>query len=430
MLNTIKNIVVIAALLAVGYGVHVVLNGPVAEENAALDDSDQWDSPLVDMGQADALRPEVSLDATGPGAPSAESLPGDMAISASGDPLPPIDPEVSSRRSESAPTSPPAAELSHAESDAAEVAVDTGPEPPTADARPDSDPTLPMGTADTAASGQVADHGPPPADDHQTDVEASTDAGQSSSRSGPETETWASLAESVQQQLDRGELAEALSALSRWYRRPATSDDHKVQLHPLLDQLAGTVIYSRQHRLEPPYAVQDHETLDQIARRFEVPMSLLAKINGIAPPYDLAPGETLKVVHGPFSAETSLSRHELTLFLGPLYAGRFSVRLGSDFSSQQGLLEVAEKLTQKTYLDRNRQEEIAPGSPDNPYGQYWIGLRDVSGGPGSMAAAVGLHGKGKACGPDDTRGCIGLEPRDAEDLYSILSIGSRVRITR
>jgi LysM repeat protein len=246
--------------------------------------------------------------------------------------------------------------------------------------------------------------------------------------SGADSDELAALADAVQQHLDRDEIAPALRALSDWYRSPGAAEEHKVQLHPLMDQLAGTVIYSRRHLLQPAYIVREEDTLEEIAQRHQVPTVLLAKINGIVPPYELFPGERLKVVEGPFRAETSVARREMTLYLGPLYAGRFPVRLGREFPGQEAVMEVVEKLEQRAYTDPTTHEETAAGHPDNPYGRCWIGLRE----PGETAGSpgLGIHGRGDQCGPDDARGCIGLSPRDAEDLHSILSIGSTVRITR
>jgi len=92
--------------------------------------------------------------------------------------------------------------------------------------------------------------------------------------------------------------------------------------------LAGTVIYSQQDLLLPPYVVQPGETLPSIAAPLSVPWQLLAKINGVADPERLVPGESLKVVKGPFDAVVSVSRRRLSLQVGGNYAGSFSVIVG------------------------------------------------------------------------------------------------------
>ncbi len=56
------------------------------------------------------------------------------------------------------------------------------------------------------------------------------------------------------------------------------TDTQKVET--LLSQLAGTVVYSTEHQLEPARVVKPGETLETIAKEYNVPWQLLAKING------------------------------------------------------------------------------------------------------------------------------------------------------
>ncbi len=92
------------------------------------------------------------------------------------------------------------------------------------------------------------------------------------------------LMEGVRKKLDEGKCAEAQLALSTLYGDPNLPADQLKQITELLDQLAGTVIYSRQSYLEPPYAVQPGDTIDRIAQKCKVPWQLLARINGLMPP--------------------------------------------------------------------------------------------------------------------------------------------------
>ena len=80
--------------------------------------------------------------------------------------------------------------------------------------------------------------------------------------------------------------------LSRWYDDPNLNPQEQQHLNELLDQLAGTVIYSTQNLMEPACEVQQGETLERIAQRYNVPWQLLAKINGIDDPHSLAARRT------------------------------------------------------------------------------------------------------------------------------------------
>jgi len=229
------------------------------------------------------------------------------------------------------------------------------------------------------------------------------------------------LMEAVQARLDEGRLAEAHLALSTLYDKPHLPAPLARQVTELLDQLAGTVIYSRAHYLEPPYVVRPGETLEQIAQQYQVPALLLARINGISDPSQLRPGRELKVVRGPFSAVIHLDRFELTLMLNGRYAGRFAIGIGGDAPELEGAYTVQAKVPNPSYCGPDGVN-IEAGDPRNPLGKLLIDLGE----------GVALHGTDdpSKVGRISERGVICLAPRDIDDLYGILSIGSQVVIER
>jgi len=231
-----------------------------------------------------------------------------------------------------------------------------------------------------------------------------------------------SFMEAVQAKLDEGRLDEAHEMLSPKHNDPELSPRQAQEVAQLLDQLAGTVIYSRQHWLEDePYKVVQGDTLEQIARQYNVPGDLLAKINGIRDPQDLRPGRELKVVRGPFDAMISLKRLELTLTLNRRYAGRFPIGVARDLAQLEGSYRVLSKTKNPTYYYGDNQC-IDADDPDNPLGEHLLGLdKDMV-----------IHGTNDPAniGRVTDQGWISLGARDIEDLYGILSIGSRVTIRR
>ena len=119
---------------------------------------------------------------------------------------------------------------------------------------------------------------------------------------------FAAAFEQAKRELDARQVGESPLRVVALVRGSELLPAERQQLTELLDQLAGTVIYSTQHLVEPPCEVQTGETLETIAQRYNVPWQLLAKINGIEDPHSLRPGERLKVVRGPFTAVISLDR--------------------------------------------------------------------------------------------------------------------------
>lgn len=159
----------------------------------------------------------------------------------------------------------------------------------------------------------------------------------------PSSAAFATAWADAHDKLTAGRYAEALTALSVWYDDPSLGLEESHRLEDLLGQLAGTVIYSQQDLLLPPHVVAPGETLPTIAAQLGVSWQLLAKINGVADPLQLVPGEHLKLIRGPFDAVVSISRRRLSLQLGGAYAGSFPVVIGREFLPRVGSsLQVAE----------------------------------------------------------------------------------------
>jgi hypothetical protein len=219
------------------------------------------------------------------------------------------------------------------------------------------------------------------------------------------------------EQIDRGDLKDALGTLSTFYNAPELTQEQRTDLLDILDALAREVIFSRRHLLDSVYVVAPGETLSDIGKRYDVPSEIIARINAIDPTSPLSGGTKLKVVPGPFRAEVDVAKNELTLFLGDLYAGRYPVAFGSDPAPKPGLFQVIDKQRAKNYYGNGVQ--IASNDPRNPYGGYWIDLgQDLC-----------IHGTSD--GPGETKlGCISLSPLDASDVFGMLSRGSPVTIRR
>ncbi len=220
------------------------------------------------------------------------------------------------------------------------------------------------------------------------------------------------------EQIDRRNLKDALATLSVFYNAPEITTEQRQDLLDLLDALSREVVFSRQHLLEMPYVVAPGETLEQVAKQYDLPPEILARINSIDTTTPLRSGEKLKVVPGPFRAEVDLAKNELTLFLGDLYAGRYPVTFGAEPSPSPGVFQVIDKQKNRNYYGNGVQ--IQHTDPRNPFGGYWIDLgQDLC-----------IHGSSSGGQADSKLGCISLSPLDANDIFGMLSRGSQVTIRR
>jgi LysM repeat protein len=408
--QTLKTAIVVVLLLVVFYGVYEMLNSPPGQEppevagltpNATAElDIDLGDFPAETLSAA----PSPPSAARAPGASS-----GDLTISITGPPAPAS--RYGSSSTADVPEPPVGASLPPVAPPLPQpdtmVNVTPAPSPsqvsvPTADSSVMAVPGSPQMQHNPFINDEpVPKPTPPQADQQQIGVRSYQRA--------------MKMAQSL---IADGDYHAALSTLSVFYKSQDLSDEEHRELLDLLDPLAGRVIYSREHLLEPPYTVRRNETLMDIAGNYSIPFKLLQKINGIENPNVLLPGSQLKVVTGPFRAEVDLEAHELTVFLGRLYAGRFPITLGTDPKPVEGDFHVRDKQLNKAYFSMDGR--TVPGdSPANPFGGVWLDL----------GREVCIHGSPLG-GVDTQRGCVSLSPRDADDVYSILSVGSKVRILR
>jgi hypothetical protein len=137
----------------------------------------------------------------------------------------------------------------------------------------------------------------------------------------------------------------------------------------------------------------------------------LAKINGVAAPNQIHPGQELKVVPGPFAAVVDLTRNQLTLTVDGRYAGKFpiSVAPGEAIGEGQWIVEQKRPTTPTDRAIVLRKDPAAP-------------ITAAAAGPTLVISSV----------PTTTatvESIINVSAKDAEELSDILSVGSRI-VTR
>ncbi len=426
-MNTIKTAFVVVVLMGVCYGVYTsVMTGPEAPKPPAGVDEDWSEIPEVDFGDGMDGGP-VPLEGTPSDQPPMEMTEGD---SFSGAFAPPQDTMASENPGAPFQDTATTAYPANYGTASSEMSEEPGP------------------VAVPEEPGNFANHGTPAATENTypsaADVASYPDTGYGATSpidSDPNlagtsnaqaitpadeadntTQEFEKAFQDAQQYLVAGDLAAAHKLLSMWYAHPSLSQEQSGRLLDLLDQLAGAVVYSREHLLESPHVVQAGETLETIGQRYGIPGQLLAKINGIADAANLAPGQELKVLRGPFASVVNLSGQELTLLVDGHYAGRFPLQLaGSSEGIEAGQYEVQEKIADPTYYPP--EGGVYPASsPENPYGSRWIGL----------GGELGIHGSSDSTAQtaNPPRGSIRLSQRDVEDVFDILSVGSQVIILR
>ncbi|WP_186578282.1 L,D-transpeptidase [Aquibacillus kalidii] len=88
-----------------------------------------------------------------------------------------------------------------------------------------------------------------------------------------------------------------------------------------------------------------------------------------------------------------------------------------------GLHTVTVKAVEPYY----RKKNIPGGSPDNPLGTRWIGFNAEN----TDGRIYGLHGTNNpsSIGKNASAGCVRMENKDVEELFSNIPMGTKIYIT-
>ncbi len=213
------------------------------------------------------------------------------------------------------------------------------------------------------------------------------------------------------------QILESHAELSALYWRYA---DQRQLLIEDLRRSARVIFLSAERQFGDPHVVAWGETLESIGREYELPWQYLARLNGIEPE-KLQAGQSLKVVRGPFGAVVDLSAFTLTVHMHGWYVQHYRIGIGQDGRTPTGRFSVQEKLENPTWYNPDGGV-VEADDPENPLGEYWLGLGDH----------IGIHGTidATSIGRAASRGCLHLADADIQEVYGLLSSGSEVVIRR
>ncbi|ALC17352.1 lipoprotein-anchoring transpeptidase ErfK/SrfK [Desulfuromonas soudanensis] len=207
---------------------------------------------------------------------------------------------------------------------------------------------------------------------------------------------------------------------------PLTAEVTSAQRAPLV----GKTIATR---------VEGDETLTEVARRSGLGYLAVTRANPGVDPW--RPGSGRKIVLPgatilpyPLLPGITINLAEFRLYFVSLDQERIRVRIypvaigSEEHQTPEGNFSVVNKIVAPNWTvpadirrDRPGLPRVVPTGPDNPLGDFWIGLsRD----------GYGIHGTNEpyGVGRRTTHGCIRLYPEDIRDLFPLVKRGTPVRI--
>ena len=217
--------------------------------------------------------------------------------------------------------------------------------------------------------------------------------------------------------LETDQILEAHQEMSDIYWK---HPEHRHIIQKQIDETAAIIFTTPERQFAEPHFVDYGETLGTIAKKYDVPWQYLARLNRVDPE-DLQAGQQLKVVRGPFGAVVDLKDFCLTVHAHGWYVHCYPIGIGAENGTPTGDFKIEEKLENPTWYNPDGGV-VDADDPENPLGEFWLGLGNH----------IGIHGTidPDSIGQAVSRGCIHLGDRDIQEVFALLTVGSKVLIRR
>lgn len=225
--------------------------------------------------------------------------------------------------------------------------------------------------------------------------------------------------ESIQQYQESGKYTEARKMYETLMQNASLLPEQKESVRRDFEKLNMQILFSR---IETPesefYTVVAGDSLYAIAKKFKTTIDLIKKSNALSKDTIYA-GVKLKIMKGSFSVRIDKSDNALTLFLNEKFVKQYDVSTGKDNITPVGDFEIVNKLENPTWFHAGAV--VPPESPENILGTRWLGFN---------YQGYGIHGTTDpdSIGKQVSAGCVRMRNQDAEELYAILPVGTKVMI--
>ncbi|MBQ7251625.1 MAG: L,D-transpeptidase family protein, partial [Kiritimatiellae bacterium] len=172
------------------------------------------------------------------------------------------------------------------------------------------------------------------------------------------------------------------------------------------------------------YTIAPGDSLSKIAAKFNTPVTLIRKANGLAGE-GIRTGYDLTLLDGNnhvFSLTVSRKENFMDLMLDGKFFKRYRVGTGVNNSTPLGTFKIVDKLEHPPWWRGDGTVVPYTGEPgENLLGTHWLAWDR----PG-----FGIHGtwEPETVGSQSSAGCVRLKNEDVEELFTILPRGTLVTV--
>lgn len=166
------------------------------------------------------------------------------------------------------------------------------------------------------------------------------------------------------------------------------------------------------------HEVKSGDTLGGLSKKYGTTIELI-KISNRLNSDIIRIGQQLRIWTGTFNIFVDKSQNILILKDGDEVIKVYDVSTGENGSTPVGEFKVTTKLVDPVWF--NRGVVVPPESPSNVLGSRWLGF-DIPG--------YGIHGtiEPESIGQAVTAGCVRMRNEEVEELYSVIPLGTLVKV--
>jgi LysM repeat protein/outer membrane protein assembly factor BamD (BamD/ComL family) len=230
-----------------------------------------------------------------------------------------------------------------------------------------------------------------------------------------------------------GRIAEKAGDLDKAYvhyeeamAQAGTSGEARALAEKLLGELNLRVYYKPvENEYKKAYLIKSGDSMVAIAIRNNVTVDQLCRLNGISDPTRIRPNMRILIPNPDFSIHIDKSDFKLTLYNHDMFFKSYKVGLGKNGKTPEGEFEISDKIKNPTWW--SPEGPVPPGDPNNELGTRWLALKPLT--PG-IGPDYGIHGTidPSTIGWESSNGCPRMYPKDAEEFYTLVPLGTPVVI--
>jgi lipoprotein-anchoring transpeptidase ErfK/SrfK len=215
-----------------------------------------------------------------------------------------------------------------------------------------------------------------------------------------------------------GEILEAKKVYQEILAEYASFEKIEEVNHTLADMNMKIIFSNTPTPQTVVHEVESGDTLGKLAKGYNTTVDLIKRSNNLKGD-TIHIGQKLRIWKGNFNVFVDKSQNVLMLKDGDEVLKVYRVSTGANNSTPVGKFKITSKLVDPVWF--NRGVVVPPDSPQNVLGSRWLGF-DMPG--------YGIHGtiEPETIGQQVTAGCVRMNNRDVEELYSLLPVGTEIVI--